>query len=212
VEKLPPRTSSSRNSILAPTLSRFVRLPVRRLSTTVTTAPAAARLSTRCDPMNPAPPVTSTAFPPSPWNSPRVMRLPYWSDDTPRGGRGIGPSGSSGHVPEEVDLHLHEARKIVLLDDARTCTSGERLRKLRLVDEAAQAPRERLGIVRRKQQPDLTVGEDRAVADDVRRDAGHARTHGLKEYLWVAFSERRQHEHVGLIEGARQLTMVHHRE
>ena len=28
----------------------------------------------------------------------------------------------------------------------------------------------------------------------------------------MAFSERRQHEHVGLIEGARQLTMVHHRE
>ena len=46
--------------------STFSRDPVERSSRTTTSAPAASRASTRCDPMKPAPPVTSAFTPTSP--------------------------------------------------------------------------------------------------------------------------------------------------
>src|SRR6516162_8683722 len=53
--------STSRMSLA--TSLRFSRSPVRKLSSTVTTAPSRTSASTRCEPMNPAPPVTKTFTP-----------------------------------------------------------------------------------------------------------------------------------------------------
>src|SRR5919198_1488524 len=50
------RMSSSKNAAAGSTLRRF---PEARLSTTVTSSPRARSASTRFDPMNPAPPVTT---------------------------------------------------------------------------------------------------------------------------------------------------------
>src|ERR1700677_443806 len=64
-----PSITRSRPVRAAP--SRFARLPFRKLSRTVTLQPEATRTSTRCEPMNPAPPVTSTWA--SGW---RIFNLP----------------------------------------------------------------------------------------------------------------------------------------
>src|SRR3989304_6565729 len=55
-----PRITSSRPRNFAMD-GRFARVPVEKLSNTRTRAPSASSRSTRWEPMNPAPPVTSTA-------------------------------------------------------------------------------------------------------------------------------------------------------
>src|SRR5437667_5199179 len=51
--------SPSTSSTSSETSSRFSRRPVAKLSRTLTSWPSCSRRSTRCDPMNPPPPVTS---------------------------------------------------------------------------------------------------------------------------------------------------------
>src|ERR1700757_2984886 len=50
------------NSGCEATFARFSNLPVEQSSITTTDLPSASKRSTRCDPMNPAPPVTSTCL------------------------------------------------------------------------------------------------------------------------------------------------------
>ena len=54
------RRSPSTTSTSRPSEARFARLPVEKLSSTRTSSPRSSSASTRFEPMNPAPPVTST--------------------------------------------------------------------------------------------------------------------------------------------------------
>ena len=109
----PPREGSSRSTTCSSTVprercsARFSRRPLLRLSATRTRAPRATRASTRCEPMNDAPPVTRVGL--SRQSMGRLLR-PHSRPETPDGIDSSLAPRRCWDKPTEATRRIHRRR------------------------------------------------------------------------------------------------------